>query len=100
MIQVSSAKGPRSPPMDVQWDDVKRVFQAALDLPAESRLAWVNRECAGDERLCAAVRSLLAAYHLRPNFLEAPALLLSDKVFDTGTSDTSQSVWVGRQLGS
>jgi eukaryotic-like serine/threonine-protein kinase len=41
-------------------NDVSRIHRAALDLPESDRLAYVRRECAGDEALQREVESLLA----------------------------------------
>jgi hypothetical protein len=41
-------------------NDVSRIYGAALELPDADRLAYVRRECAGDEALQRQVESLLA----------------------------------------
>jgi hypothetical protein len=42
-----------------RWKQIDRLFQAALELPAEEREAFLRRECAGDSELKQEARSLL-----------------------------------------
>ena len=48
------------------------VFDAALDLPAHERAAFVQRTCSGDAELRAAVERLLLAHERSEEFLAAP----------------------------
>ncbi len=43
------------------WSRVEQVLAGALELPAEGRQSYLDRECAGDSRLRAEVATLLAA---------------------------------------
>lgn len=43
-------------------ETIERLFEDALDQPAEARTAWLEEACAGDGQLLDAVRSLLAAH--------------------------------------
>lgn len=59
-------------------DDARRahaILTAALDAPHEERQAIVSRVCAGDAKLEAMVKRLLAASDLSAGFLETPAWL-------------------------
>ena len=47
--------------MAARWQDIARVADGALDLPAEGRPDFIRRECAGDEELHAEVERLLEA---------------------------------------
>lgn len=51
------------------------ILTAALDAPREERQALVSKACAGDAKLEAMVRRLLAASDLSTGFLDSPALL-------------------------
>ena len=51
---------------------VREVFDAALDVPAGGRRAFVVEACGGDVRLQAAVESLLAAHERAGEFLASP----------------------------
>lgn len=49
-------------PMDHdRWNRIQAVFDAACDLPADQRTAFLARECAGDPDLRDQVMSLLTA---------------------------------------
>ncbi len=43
-----------------RWRQIEQVYHAALDLPPQSRAAYVEKECAGDTSLIEEVNSLLA----------------------------------------
>src|SRR5689334_7548065 len=45
-----------------RWAAIDRVFDAAIDLPADARPAYLDAACAGDAELRAAVDRLLAAH--------------------------------------
>jgi hypothetical protein len=46
---------------DESWRRVEELFLAALDVPAEQRAAFLDRECGSDAALRAEAESLLAA---------------------------------------
>src|SRR6185295_18592578 len=48
------------------------ILNAALELPAEQRAAYLERTCAGDAWLREQVEALLLANERAENFLEAP----------------------------
>jgi eukaryotic-like serine/threonine-protein kinase len=50
------------------------IFQAALDLPAGERAAYLDTACAGDMALRREVESLIAAYERAGSFIERPAI--------------------------
>lgn len=47
--------------MDNRWLQMDRLFEAALDHPAEDRRAFVEQACGGDRELCDGVMRLLTA---------------------------------------
>src|SRR5947199_5942937 len=49
------------------------VLNAALELPADGRAAYLDQACAGDLALLQQVEALLQAYERAEDFLEAPA---------------------------
>jgi len=55
------------------WQQVKLVFHAAVDLPPADRSAYLNRACAGNAVLLKEVETLLAAHESAANFLEEGA---------------------------
>ena len=60
--------------MDAKWKKTDELVQAALELPEPDRSRYIDRQCAGDERLRVDVRSLLEACQGSSQFLEMPAL--------------------------
>ena len=76
-----------------RWQEVERVYHAALARPAAERAAFAREACAGDEALLKEVHSLLAQEGASA-FLETPAVAAA------GSALTSPSPsLVGRQLG-
>ena len=59
-----------------QWQRVRPILESALELEPTSRSAFVDRACAGDDRLRLEVQSLLADQKQGDHFLEEPALEL------------------------
>lgn len=57
-----------------EWQRVRPILESALELDPESRTAFVNRACKGDESLRLALHSLLADQKQTAHFLETPAL--------------------------
>jgi len=56
-----------------RWQQVKQLFQAALDKGPLERDAFVREACAGDTALQAEVESLLAAHERAGSFAEPPS---------------------------
>lgn len=66
-------------------DDFRRadaLFDRALDLPPEQRVGFVERECAGDADLLAAVLRLLRAHDQSADFLVVPAAAIAAPLID------------------
>ena len=57
-----------------RYQKVGQLYHAALDLPRESRSAFLDGACSGDWDLRQEVHSLLAAHEQAGEFIEAPAL--------------------------
>jgi eukaryotic-like serine/threonine-protein kinase len=75
---------------------VRGLFDTALQLGGEERAAYLTYECAGDEKLRREVESLIGAYEGHAGFLEQPALSLGMRVL---SSDTAEDL-TGRTVGS
>ena len=66
-----------------RWQQIERLFHAALELEAQNRAAFLEEACGGDESLRQEVESLLAHKEKPESFMAAPAvdqavLLLAD----------------------
>jgi len=57
-----------------RWQQIERLYHEALEIEAADRDAFLDRACAGDERLHREVRSLLDYERAADRFLERPAL--------------------------
>jgi eukaryotic-like serine/threonine-protein kinase len=53
---------------------IRNLFEAAVDLPAESRLAFLERACSEDHDLLGEVRRLLLAHEQAQGFIAKPIL--------------------------
>ncbi len=77
-----------------RWRQVKAIFQAAIELPAAERDAYLANACASDPSLLADVESLIAAHEATGSFMDAP-------VFDITAGYTTRqlSTLAGQALG-
>jgi len=67
--------------MDAErWEQVERVFQAALDLPPDEHEGFLKRSCVGDDALEREVRSLLRSQRQAGVFLSGPAIEVAARV--------------------
>jgi len=57
-----------------RWEQIDRVFEAALNCPVAERPEFLARACANDPGFKAEVESLLAAHDPQDRFLETPVL--------------------------
>ncbi|MBP6823908.1 MAG: serine/threonine protein kinase, partial [Acidobacteria bacterium] len=55
-----------------QWQQIEKIFYAAMELPRDEREAFISQTCAGDEELLREVQSLLAANQDAESFLDSP----------------------------
>ena len=56
------------------WERIRALFHAALEQPADARVAFLSSACEGDESIRREVESLLAAHGASDGFLESPAV--------------------------
>ncbi len=78
------------------WQRVKRIFQAALDLPREERAAYVASATAGDDDLRREVESLLRSEEDSDEFLSGQA---ADYVPGALAEDEAPDANIGRRIG-
>src|SRR5262245_37862706 len=57
-----------------RWAQIERLYQAAVERDPESRAAFLDEACKGDEELRLEVASLLAYDDQVGSFIEAPVL--------------------------
>ena len=78
------------------WQQVKQLFQAALDREPPERAAYVREVCGDDTELAAEVESLLAAHDRAGSFAERPAIA---KVAPVSDSTSGRTLQPGDALG-
>jgi len=76
------------------WQDVERLFHAALELPLNERAAFLSDSCAGDVALRHDVQTLLDESSPADTFLEGAALDAATRLIDTH----KPSQLIGRRL--
>jgi len=52
-----------------RWDHLKELFEAVLELPAETRASFMQRVCQDDAQLGAELKALVANYEVLGNFM-------------------------------
>jgi len=60
--------------MTDRWKEINRIYDAALEVEEEARLAFLESICQGDLDLCREVESLLAYDQQAQQFIDRPAL--------------------------
>ena len=78
-----------------RWQQIDRIFEAALAQPADERAAFLEKACAGDTELRAEVESLIA-HEEAQGFLETPAFQEATRVL---AADARHSL-IGQTIGS
>src|SRR5262249_40577169 len=63
-----------------RWQQIERLYYAALERDATERAAFLAEACAGDEELRLEVESLLAVHEQSESFLARPALEVAAQV--------------------
>src|SRR5687767_5293206 len=66
-----------------RWQQIKQVFQAAIERAGEERAAFLEATCAGDRELRQEVESLLAAHELPFNVVDKPLPQLAATLMET-----------------
>jgi len=77
-----------------EWEKVKEVFAAALDLPAAERPSFLTESCGADTALREEVDSLLAAHEEPKNVLEQHTYDLASQLHPDGNK------YLGRRFGA
>jgi Tol biopolymer transport system component len=78
-----------------RWQQIERVYHAALDRDASQRALFLEDECGGDDVLRQEIESLLAREQSAENFLVVPAAEAVAKVM----GESAAPSLIGRQLG-
>ncbi len=85
---------------DGRWHEMDRLFDRALELPAEEREAFVVAECGDDLELRAELRTLLATHEESTSFLTEPPLLPRGGLNALADEVDAPSARVGERIGA
>ena len=77
------------------WQQVKSIFNVAVDLASGDRSAYLQEACRGDLVLKREVESLLASHEHTEGFLESTAVAEAASVLERDLSRR----WIGRRIG-
>ena len=77
--------GIESPMKAERWQHIEKVYHAALELQPESREAFLNEACAGDEIFRREVAALIACDSKAASFIEMPAIEIAAKSLADGS---------------
>src|SRR5438094_3937255 len=85
--------------------EIDGIFQAALDLTSEQRLAYLDRVCASDEELRTEVESLISSYERSRSFIEQPAIgvdasVVAGPLMNTKVGESIRHYRIMEPLGS
>ena len=79
-----------------RWEEVDRLFDAALDRPTTERRSFVESECSDDPELLASVLRLLEIEEGSDDRLEVPASNLSQAFIENLSGNTDRSRQIDR----
>ena len=57
-----------------RWEQINRLYYAALEVETKERARFVEESCQGDSELRAEVETLLAMHEKAGEFLDSPAI--------------------------
>ena len=63
--------------MTDRWEEINRIYDAALEVAEEARPAFLESNCQGDEELRREVESLLAYDQQAQQFIDRPAMQMT-----------------------
>ena len=74
-----------------RWEQIRQVFDGALERPAQDRAAYLRVLCARDDELRREVETLLLSSERAGEFLETPAAQLSQFICATCRATTTSA---------
>lgn len=78
-----------------EWQRLKVIFHAALEMPEDERVGFVRERCGDDAALCEEIEILLATQRESVDFIESPAL----KSITSFVSEAPTASYPGKQIG-
>src|SRR5262245_33099409 len=88
-----------------RWEQIERLYHAALERQQDAREAFLDTACAGDEALRRDVAELLACDVPSDSFIQSPAIEIAAKAlaaepFIEASTNPMRSPVVGSQIGA
>src|SRR5215510_15241263 len=78
-----------------RWEQVKQIFQSAIECPPDERAAFLARACAGDPNLRGEVESLISSHDQVGDSIEAMAAGAATEMI----GDDRASSIIGNSIG-
>src|SRR5215467_7484726 len=78
-----------------RWQQVKQVFQSAIERPPDERAAFLARACAGDPKLRSEVESLISSHNQAGDSIEVLAAEAATQII---ADDDANSI-IGKRIG-
>lgn len=69
-----------------QWENLNQIFHDAVKLPSDERTAYLDKACAGDSDLRAAVKSLVKSHEKTRNLVDMPVYEAVAEMLGSGTT--------------
>src|SRR4030095_1342677 len=66
------------------WQQVKEIFNSALQYEPEQRSVFISNACGGDEFLIQEVASLISSHEKDGSFIDSPAYEVAAELLTTG----------------
>src|SRR5438876_9124414 len=82
-----------------RWQQLDKLFHAALERQPEGRAAFLDEACAGDQELRKEVEVLIAANEKAGSFIEKPALDVEARSVANEQSDAGAESMIGKTIG-
>jgi serine/threonine-protein kinase len=77
------------------WQQVDKLFHAALERAPEERLAFLAEACAGDESLRKQVEDLVAGHEAAGSFIESPAIEVAARSVANDQDESAVGLTIG-----
>ena len=81
------------------WQQLDKLFHAAMERAPEERAAFLYEACAGDEELRKNVEALISAHEKAGSFIERPALELEGRSLAKDQSDSLSASMIEQTIG-
>lgn len=78
-----------------RWQQVKQIFQSAIERPASERSSFISEACADDSELRSEVESLISSHEQAGDSVEAAATQVAARM----VADDQDGSLIGRNLG-